>query len=95
MHDRPYHNEPSFEKDDGSGDVQRYNEKILHETLRVAVCEVMEDTLENRPVSANGVSTDVFQHIRRQLALMYHERWLIEAQRLEDDKEVKDIPAVA
>jgi|TARA_B100000524_G_scaffold3754_1_gene2410 ubiquitin-conjugating enzyme E2 Z len=90
MHDRPYHNEPSFEKDDGSGDVQRYNEKILHETLRVAVCEVMEDTLENRPVSANGVSTDVFQHIRRQLALMYHERWLIEAQRLEDDKEVKD-----
>ena len=39
LHDAPYHNEPSFEADDGSGDVQRYNDKILHETLRVAVCE--------------------------------------------------------
>ena len=56
MHDKPYHNEPSFEADDGSGDPQKYNEKILHETLRVAVCEVMEDTLEQRAVSSNGVT---------------------------------------
>ena len=54
MNDAPYHNEPSFEADDGSGDVQRYNEKITHESLRVAVCEVMEDTVENRAVSSNG-----------------------------------------
>lgn len=54
MNDAPYHNEPSFEADDGSGDVQRYNEKITHESVRVAVCEVMEDTVENRAVSSNG-----------------------------------------
>ena len=54
MNDAPYHNEPSFEADDGSGDVQRYNEKISHESVRVAVCEVMEDTVENRAVSSNG-----------------------------------------
>ena len=54
MNDTPYHNEPSFEVDDGSGDVQRYNEKITHESVRVAVCEVMEDTVENRAVSSNG-----------------------------------------
>ena len=54
MNETPYHNEPSFEADDGSGDVQRYNEKISHESVRVAVCEVMEDTVENRAVSSNG-----------------------------------------
>ena len=57
LHDKPYHNEPSFEQDDGSGDVQRYNDKILHESIRVAVCEVMEDTLESRPISTNGACT--------------------------------------
>eukprot|EP00966_Prymnesium_polylepis_P032968 767119-Prymnesium_polylepis.1 len=27
MHDLPYHNEPSFEQDDGSGDVQRWGSR--------------------------------------------------------------------
>ena len=62
LNDAPYHNEPSFEADDGSGDPQRYNDKILHETLRVAVCEVMEETLrldgseaaEHHCISRNG-----------------------------------------
>ena len=55
MHDAPYHNEPSFEVDDGSGDVERYNDKIMHETLRVAVCEVLEETMmESRAMSING-----------------------------------------
>ena len=50
LHDAPYHNEPSFEKDDGSGDPQRYNHKILHETLRVGVCEVCgRDAAEMQP----------------------------------------------
>ena len=72
MNDAPYHNEPSFEADDGSGDVQRYNDKITHETLRVAVCEVMEDTLENRAASSNGTSP-VFASTRRQLFFMYYQ----------------------
>jgi len=80
MHDLPYHNEPSFEQDDGSGDVQRYNEKIAHETLRVAVCEVMEDTVERRLVSSNGVSP-MFADVRKQLFFMYYERHLAEVQR--------------
>tara|TARA_B110001452_G_C15080979_1_gene377131 strand:+ start:47 stop:685 length:639 start_codon:yes stop_codon:yes gene_type:complete len=72
MNEAPYHNEPSFEADDGSGDVQRYNDKITHETLRVAVCEVMEDTLENRAASSNGTSP-AFASTRRQLFFMYHQ----------------------
>jgi len=90
MHDKPYHNEPSFEADDGSGDVQRYNDKILHESLRVGVCEVMEDTLESRGVSANGVSSTVFQHARRQLFVMYIDRYHAELKRMVEKKEAKD-----
>jgi len=89
MHDAPYHNEPSFEADDGSGDVQRYNEKILHETLRVAVCEVMEDTVENRISSANGV-TPLFSCTRKCLFLMYYEHHMAECKRMVDVKTTKD-----
>ncbi|EOD29148.1 hypothetical protein EMIHUDRAFT_234090 [Emiliania huxleyi CCMP1516] len=89
LHDAPYHNEPSFEKDDGSGDPQRYNHKILHETLRVGVCEVMEETLETRTISANGVCP-AFAHTRRQLFNMYHERYLSECERLSDEASAKD-----
>ena len=41
-----------WQVDDGSGDVQRYNEKILHETIRVSVCEVLEEGLEPRALAA-------------------------------------------
>ena len=89
LHDAPYHNEPSFEADDGSGDVQKYNEKILHETLRVAVCEVMEDTVENRVISSNGVQP-IFAHVRKAFFLMYAERYLSECKRMGDRKDLKD-----
>jgi len=89
MHDAPYHNEPAFEVDDGSGDVQRYNEKILHESLRVGVCEVMEDSLEQRVVSSNGVHP-MFANVRRCFFLMYIERYLGEVQRVSERKDLKD-----
>ena len=89
LHDAPYHNEPSFEADDGSGDPERYNEKIMHETLRVAVCEVMEDTVEQRLVSSNGV-TPLFAPVRQLLFLMYAERYLAECKRYADKPTLKD-----
>jgi len=89
MHDAPYHNEPSFEVDDGSGDVERYNEKILHETLRVAVCEVTEDTVEARVVSSNGVHPE-FAAVRRNFFLMNIERYLDECKRYATRKTSKD-----
>lgn len=60
---------------------RRYNLKILHESLRVGVCEVMEETIEARNVSPNGVSA-VFAHTRRQLFLMYHDVYLADCERL-------------
>ncbi|KAL1515059.1 hypothetical protein AB1Y20_004124 [Prymnesium parvum] len=81
MHEAPYHNEPGFEVDDGSGDVLRYNEKIAHETLRVAVCDVMQDTLERRAATSNGVGA-AFADSRKQLFLMYFHLYLAEVDRL-------------
>merc|ERR1719460_1481926 len=89
MNDAPYHNEPSFEADDGSGDVQRYNEKISHESVRVAVCEVMEDTVENRAVSSNGTSA-AFATTRKQLFFMYYQVYLEIVKAAIEKKELRD-----
>jgi ubiquitin-conjugating enzyme E2 Z len=55
MDDMPYHNEPGFEKEALSGKSRRtsaepleavttqYNLKITHETIRIAVCDVLEE----------------------------------------------------
>ncbi|OCT62149.1 ubiquitin-conjugating enzyme E2 Z-like [Xenopus laevis] len=42
MTENPYHNEPGFEQERHSGDSKNYNECIRHETIRVAVCEMLE-----------------------------------------------------
>uniref|UniRef100_A0A1B6KZD3 Ubiquitin-conjugating enzyme E2 Z n=1 Tax=Graphocephala atropunctata TaxID=36148 RepID=A0A1B6KZD3_9HEMI len=41
--DKPYHNEPGFERERLSGDVARYNDIIQHETLRVAVVGMVDN----------------------------------------------------
>lgn len=43
MSEKPYHNEPGFEHERTSGDSKTYNEIVKHETLRVAVCEMLEN----------------------------------------------------
>ena len=56
---KPYHNEPGYEEMNSEygkpEEVQLYSDKIKHESLRVAVCGVLEDVLsakrENRKCS--------------------------------------------
>ncbi|XP_063226876.1 ubiquitin-conjugating enzyme E2 Z-like isoform X4 [Bacillus rossius redtenbacheri] len=43
LNDKPYHNEPGFEQERCSGDISRYNDIIQHETIRVAVCGMLEN----------------------------------------------------
>ncbi|CAI9724717.1 Hypothetical predicted protein [Octopus vulgaris] len=43
MNDKPYHNEPGFEQERNVGDAKRYNDVIQHESLRVAVCDMLEE----------------------------------------------------
>ncbi|CAH1775779.1 unnamed protein product [Owenia fusiformis] len=42
LNEKPYHNEPGFEHERTGGDAKRYNDIIQHETLRVAVCDMLE-----------------------------------------------------
>ncbi|XP_069490681.1 ubiquitin-conjugating enzyme E2 Z [Ambystoma mexicanum] len=42
MTENPYHNEPGFEQERHCGDSKNYNECIRHETIRVAVCDMLE-----------------------------------------------------
>ncbi|XP_020896143.1 ubiquitin-conjugating enzyme E2 Z [Exaiptasia diaphana] len=42
LNENPYHNEPGFEQERQAGDCKRYNECIQHETLRVAVSDMLE-----------------------------------------------------
>ncbi|CAH1403559.1 unnamed protein product [Nezara viridula] len=41
--EKPYHNEPGFERERCPGDSRRYNEIIQHETIRVAVCGMLDN----------------------------------------------------
>jgi len=73
MHDKPLHNEPGFEADNGL-DMDRYNEKVAHESIRVAVLEVMEDTISARPHRNGAVAA--FADLRKQLFTMQFEQYL-------------------
>eukprot|EP00092_Neocalanus_flemingeri_P105403 GFUD01135109.1.p1 GENE.GFUD01135109.1~~GFUD01135109.1.p1 ORF type:complete len:329 (+),score=92.08 GFUD01135109.1:251-1237(+) len=42
MNDKPYHNEPGYEKERRYGDIERYNLIIQHETIRVAVLQNLD-----------------------------------------------------
>ncbi|XP_026282156.1 ubiquitin-conjugating enzyme E2 Z-like [Frankliniella occidentalis] len=43
LNEKPYHNEPGYEVEKLPGDVEKYNEIIQHETIRVAVCGMIEN----------------------------------------------------
>eukprot|EP00731_Ephydatia_muelleri_P032698 Em0024g242a len=58
LNDKPYHNEPGFEMERRPGDVQHYNDIIVHETLRVAVCDSIEQ--EGYPTELSGVKKEAF-----------------------------------
>ncbi|XP_069763131.1 ubiquitin-conjugating enzyme E2 Z isoform X1 [Narcine bancroftii] len=42
MTENPYHNEPGFEQERHPGDSKNYNECIRHESIRVAVCDMLD-----------------------------------------------------
>ncbi|XP_013790027.1 ubiquitin-conjugating enzyme E2 Z-like [Limulus polyphemus] len=50
LNENPYFNEPGFEKERNPGDSTRYNEIIRHETMRVAVCDMMEGVISGSSI---------------------------------------------
>lgn len=73
MNEKPFHNEPSFEQDDGSGDVERYNEKILHENMRVSVCDALEHIMECSPKLQGAQS--MFRDVQKLMFLMHFDSY--------------------
>ena len=49
LNETPYHNEPGFERERSPGDVKRYNDIIRHETIRVAVCDMLDGKFSSLP----------------------------------------------
>ncbi|XP_069768416.1 ubiquitin-conjugating enzyme E2 Z-like isoform X1 [Narcine bancroftii] len=42
MTENPYHNEPGFQQERHPGDSKNYNECVRHESIRVAVCDMLD-----------------------------------------------------
>ncbi|KAJ3410586.1 hypothetical protein HDV05_003623 [Chytridiales sp. JEL 0842] len=46
LHDHPYHNEPGHENEKDKTKHENYNQKIMHETLRISICNRLEEIFE-------------------------------------------------
>ncbi|XP_061192388.1 ubiquitin-conjugating enzyme E2 Z-like [Saccostrea echinata] len=62
MNEKPYHNEPGFERERMAGDMKRYNEIIQHETLRVAVCDMLEGRCSCPDTLKEVMETSFFEY---------------------------------
>ncbi|KAL7060855.1 hypothetical protein AAHC03_09843 [Spirometra sp. Aus1] len=65
MNQEPYYNEPGFSTERFPGDSKRYNDIIRHETLRCAVCDVLERKFyipDELYVVASEAFKDYYQH---------------------------------
>mmetsp|Transcript_90181 Transcript_90181/g.131986 ORF Transcript_90181/g.131986 Transcript_90181/m.131986 type:complete len:448 (+) Transcript_90181:132-1475(+) len=81
MDDRPYHNEPGFEKEGGGRRghsaaavdemSNKYNLKITHETLRIGVCDTLEELLVPDKESINCFADIIKWHF-----LLYFDRYI-------------------
>lgn len=69
LNEKPYHNEPGMENVEiRSGDSERYNEIIQHETIRVAVC----DMLESRGVAGKMCPQGLREVMEKSFPQFYH-----------------------
>ncbi|CAM9178435.1 unnamed protein product [Ectocarpus sp. 4 AP-2014] len=69
MNEKPYHNEPGFEAASNPQDVRDYSDCITHETLRVAVCAMVDDSSLSNSMPA------CFQALTRDLFLSFVPRY--------------------
>ena len=65
---KPYHNEPGFQQERRSGDAQKYNTIIQHETLRIAVAGMLSNPPPTMPIEF----VNMIKSIAPQLGSIYH-----------------------
>ncbi|XP_070549691.1 ubiquitin-conjugating enzyme E2 Z-like [Ptychodera flava] len=84
MNEKPYHNEPGFEQERQSGDAQRYNDCIRHETIRVAVCEMLENTSDKVPDELRVVMEKSFPEFYDYYTSTVNDRLYLSGQTMQD-----------
>lgn len=94
MDAHPYYNEPGFEKDssrankrDIEKNVNNYNDVIVHETLRVAVAEMLDESNPDTYGMPDALREIMVSHFKCNYEFYVN---LIEANRLKDGQLVKD-----
>jgi ubiquitin-conjugating enzyme E2 Z len=83
MNEKPYHNEPGFEQERTVGDARKYNDIIRHETIRVAVCEMLEGTTPC-PESLREVMIKSFQEGYSHYETTCNNNMMLQGQRMSD-----------
>ncbi|KAH8039258.1 hypothetical protein HPB51_005504 [Rhipicephalus microplus] len=82
LSEKPYHNEPGYEKEKTPGDSKQYNLVVQHETIRVAVCDTVEACLKGssecppplREVVLNSFP-DYYDTYEKVVLVQHRERW--------------------
>ncbi len=85
LNERPYTNEPGFEKAESAGVVSDYNDVVAHETLRVAVLETVTNKRGPLSTALRHAALETFVALKDQ----YCERCDVYAGRL-DGKPFRD-----
>merc|ERR1719239_1811476 len=80
---KPYHNEPGFEHERMPGDSKNYNDIIHHETVRVAVCDMMDGNLY-LPDSLRAVMESSFPDYYRYYVEVCEARLHLDSQNMND-----------
>ena len=62
MNEKPLHNEPGYENNQKPQDISNYNEIIRHETIRIAVIEMTNnsDMANALPETLRSMVTDLY-----------------------------------
>ncbi|KAJ3299418.1 hypothetical protein HK104_009020 [Borealophlyctis nickersoniae] len=90
MSDKPYLNEPGFDKTTDPKVIEPYNQKIMHETLRIAVCDRLEQCLgwKKSDIKVDGAAASIqrnfcscrerspFEDLAKRMMLCYHDRYM-------------------
>ncbi|KND02287.1 hypothetical protein, variant [Spizellomyces punctatus DAOM BR117] len=91
LSDKPFHNEPGHEHETDETVIEEYNQKIKHETLRVSLCDRLEEYLgwttsndSNRREGSKSIkrsfcncqSQSPFIDIVKRMFLMYYDIYL-------------------
>ncbi|XP_071507862.1 ubiquitin-conjugating enzyme E2 Z-like [Diadema antillarum] len=84
MNEKPYHNEPGFEQERQPGDCQRYNECIRHETIRVAVCDMVEHPSKIIPAALQQVIQTSFPDFYEYYKTTVKDKMHLTGQRMQD-----------